>query len=472
MNENQALERINQLRETLEKANHDYYVMDNPQISDFEYDRLLRELIGLEEEFPRFKSENSPTVRVGGQVLEGFVPVEHAVPMQSLADVFSKEELVEFDNRTKAALGVDEVEYVTEMKIDGLSVSLEYRNGVFFRGSTRGDGRNGEDVTNNLKTVGSIPLRLSEPVEYLEVRGEVFMPESSFLKLNELRELAGEPLFANPRNAAAGSLRQLDSKVTAGRNLDIFVFNVQDIVGREFSTHSESLDYLRKLGFKVIEDGGVQKGIDEAYAEIMRIGSVRGELGFDIDGAVVKVNSLEERNILGSTAKTPKWAAAFKYPPEQKETELLDIALQVGRTGVVTPNAVFTPVRIAGSTVSRATLHNIDYIHAKDIRIGDYIMVRKAGDVIPEVAEVVLSKRRPGLEEYHMPEECPVCGEKLERMQDEAATRCTNSQLPRPATEKRYSLCLKGGNGNRRAGSRHCGKAHRRRVDCQCGGFV
>ncbi len=430
MNENQALERINRLREILEKANHDYYVMDNPQISDFEYDRLLRELIELEEEFPRFKSENSPTVRVGGQVLEGFVPVEHAVPMQSLADVFSKEELVEFDNRTKAALGVDEVEYVTEMKIDGLSVSLEYRNGVFFRGSTRGDGRNGEDVTNNLKTVGSIPLRLSEPVEYLEVRGEVFMPESSFLKLNELRELAGEPLFANPRNAAAGSLRQLDSKVTAGRNLDIFVFNVQDIVGREFSTHSESLDYLRKLGFKVIEDGGVQKGIDEAYAEIMRIGSVRGELGFDIDGAVVKVNSLEERNILGSTAKTPKWAAAFKYPPEQKETELLDIALQVGRTGVVTPNAVFTPVRIAGSTVSRATLHNIDYIHAKDIRIGDYIMVRKAGDVIPEVAEVVLSKRRPGLEEYHMPEECPVCGEKLERVQDEAATRCTNSNCP------------------------------------------
>ena len=430
MEKTEAKQRIDELKEILNEANRSYYILDAPEISDFEYDKLIRELIVLEEEYPEYKTQDSPSQRVGGGVLEGFEQVTHAVQMQSLTDVFDKEELFDFDNRTKLSLGLDTVEYVTELKIDGLSVSLEYRDGMFFRGSTRGDGNIGEDITNNLRTIKSIPLKLTEQIPYLEVRGEVFMPKPAFLRLNELREVAEEPLFANPRNAAAGSLRQLDSSVTAQRSLDIFIFNVQAVEGMEFVTHSESLDYMRKLGFKVIPDRRIQHGIDEVYDEIMRLGEMRGNLDFEIDGAVVKVNSLEERLLLGSNSKTPKWATAYKYPPERQETELIDIVLQVGRTGAVTPNAVFKPVRVAGSLVSRATLHNIDFIHSKDIRIGDHIIIQKAGDVIPEVVEVIKDKRKPDAAEYEMPDDCPVCGEPLERIDDEAATRCTNSNCP------------------------------------------
>ncbi|MCI5893138.1 MAG: NAD-dependent DNA ligase LigA [Clostridiales bacterium] len=422
--------RVEELKQILNEANRDYYVLDAPKISDFEYDRLMRELIELEEAYPELKTSDSPSQRVGGEVLTEFEQVVHTVQMQSLTDVFDKQELIDFDKRTVAALGIEKVEYVTELKIDGLSVSLEYVNGEFVRGSTRGDGNVGEDITNNLKTVKSIPLKLTEPVPRLEVRGEVFMPKSAFLKLNEIRELSGEPLFANPRNAAAGSLRQLDSRIAAQRNLDIFIFNVQSAEGLEFKTHSESLDYMEKLGFKVIPDRRIQHGIDEVYDEIMRLGDLRGELTFDIDGAVVKVNDLYSREVLGQNTKTPKWATAYKYPPEQKETELLDIVLQVGRTGVVTPNAVFEPVRVAGSLISRATLHNIDNIRAKDIRIGDTVIIQKAGDVIPEVVGVVKSKRKPNSAVYEMPKNCPVCGEPVERIDDEAAVRCTNSNCP------------------------------------------
>ena len=430
MNKTKAKKRIDELKEILNEANRSYYILDAPEISDFEYDKLIRELIVLEDEYPEYKTQDSPSQRVGGGVLEGFEQVTHAVQMQSLTDVFDKEELFDFDNRTKSSLGLDTVEYVTELKIDGLSVSLEYRDGMFFRGSTRGDGNIGEDITNNLRTIKSIPLKLTEQIPYLEVRGEVFMPKPAFLRLNELREVAEEPLFANPRNAAAGSLRQLDSSVTAQRSLDIFIFNVQAVEGMEFVTHSESLDYMRKLGLKVIPDRRIQRGIDEVYDEIIRIGELRGNLDFEIDGAVVKVNSLEERLLLGSNSKTPKWATAYKYPPERQETELIDIVLQVGRTGAVTPNAVFKPVRVAGSLVSRATLHNIDFIHSKDIRIGDHIIIQKAGDVIPEVVEVIKDKRKPDVAKYEMPDDCPVCGEPLERIDDEAATRCTNSNCP------------------------------------------
>lgn len=430
MEKTEAKQRIDELKEILNEANRSYYILDAPEISDFEYDKLIRELIVLEEEYPEYKTQDSPSQRVGGGVLEGFEQVTHAVQMQSLTDVFDKEELFDFDNRTKSSLGLDIVEYVTELKIDGLSVSLEYRDGMFFRGSTRGDGNIGEDITNNLRTIKSIPLKLTEQIPYLEVRGEVFMPKPAFLRLNELREVAEEPLFANPRNAAAGSLRQLDSSVTAQRSLDIFIFNVQAVEGMEFVTHSESLDYMRKLGFKVIPDRRIQHGIDEVYDEIMRLGEMRGNLDFEIDGAVVKVNSLQERLLLGSNSKTPKWATAYKYPPERQETELIDIVLQVGRTGAVTPNAVFKPVRVAGSLVSRATLHNIDFIHSKDIRIGDHIIIQKAGDVIPEVVEVIKDKRKPDAAKYEMPDDCPVCGEPLERIDDEAATRCTNSNCP------------------------------------------
>ena len=430
MEKTEAKQRIDELKEILNEANRSYYILDAPEISDFEYDKLIRELIVLEEEYPEYKTQDSPSQRVGGGVLEGFEQVTHAVQMQSLTDVFDKEELFDFDNRTKSSLGLDIVEYVTELKIDGLSVSLEYRDGMFFRGSTRGDGNIGEDITNNLRTIKSIPLKLTEQIPYLEVRGEVFMPKPAFLRLNELREVAEEPLFANPRNAAAGSLRQLDSSVTAQRSLDIFIFNVQAVEGMEFVTHSESLDYMRKLGFKVIPDRRIQHGIDEVYDEIMRLGEMRGNLDFEIDGAVVKVNSLEERLLLGSNSKTPKWATAYKYPPERQETELIDIVLQVGRTGAVTPNAVFKPVRVAGSLVSRAPLLNIDFIHSKDIRIGDLIIIQKAGDVIPEVVEVIKDKRKPDAAKYEMPDDCPVCGEPLERIDDEAATRCTNSNCP------------------------------------------
>ena len=430
MTKEQIKVRIDELCELLNKYGYEYYVLDTPTVSDFEYDALMNELIRLEDENPEFKTSDSPTQRVGGEVSEGFDEVSHTVQMQSLADVFSEEELKEFDARVRSALEVDTVEYVTEMKIDGLSVSLEYVNGSFVRGSTRGNGFVGEDITQNLKTIPSIPLKLTESLPFLEVRGEVFMPQKSFLNLNEQREISGEPLFANPRNAAAGSLRQLDSKIAAQRKLDIYIFNIQQIEGRELTNHREALDYLKELGFKVVPGNKTFKGIDEAYAEVLRIGESRGELSFDIDGAVVKVNSFSQREILGATSKTPKWAAAYKFPAEQKETKLLDIILQVGRTGVVTPNAVLEPVRIAGSTVSRATLHNIDNIKSKDIRIGDTVVIQKAGDIIPAVTQVKFEKRTGEEIEFNMPENCPVCGEPLRREDNEAAVRCFNSNCP------------------------------------------
>ena len=425
-NKKEAETRIKELKDILNKSGYEYYVLDNPTMSDFEYDRLMQELIKLEGEFPEFATADSPTQRVGGEVADGFAEVVHTVQMQSLADVFSKDELYEFDSRVRAALGDESVEYVTEMKIDGLSVSLEYENGLFTRGSTRGNGFVGEDITQTLKTIPGIPLKLNEPLPFIEVRGEVYMPEKSFLRLNEQREASGEPVFANPRNAAAGSLRQLDSRIAAERKLDIFVFNLQRIEGKELSSHSQSIEYLASLGFKVIPERDVYTNIDDAYKEVLRIGESRGELAFDIDGAVVKVNSFAQREFLGSTSKTPKWAAAYKFPAEQKQTELLDIILQVGRTGAVTPNAVLEPVRIAGSTVSRATLHNIDNIKDKDIRIGDTVIIEKAGDIIPAVVGVVKEKRPANSAPFEMPKVCPICGEPLVREEGEAAVRCIN----------------------------------------------
>ncbi len=430
MTKEEARIRAEELRELLTRYGYEYYTLDNPTVSDFEYDRLMRELIEIERENPELVTPDSPTQRGGGEISEGFEEVSHTVQMQSLSDVFSKEELFEFDARVRAALEVQCVDYVTEMKIDGLSVSLEYTDGVFTRGSTRGNGFIGEDITQNLKTIQSIPLRLGEPLPFLEVRGEVYMPQKRFLRLNEQREAEGETLFANPRNAAAGSLRQLDSKIAAERGLDIFVFNVQQIEGKELRGHRESLDYLKSIGFKTIPGDRIFKGIEEAYAEVLRIGEERGNLTFDIDGAVVKVDSFAQRELLGTTSKTPKWAAAYKFPAEQKRTKLLDIVLQVGRTGVVTPNAVLEPVRIAGSTVSRATLHNIDNIRAKDIRIGDTVVIQKAGDIIPAVTEVIKEARNGDEKPFSMPEVCPVCGAPLVREEGEAAVRCTNSNCP------------------------------------------
>ncbi len=430
MTEQRAEQEISLLREELERYNYEYYVQDNPSVSDFVYDEKMKALLALEEAYPALVTEHSPSRRVGGQVLEGFDKVEHTVQMQSLADVFSKEELAEFDARTCGALEESRVEYAVEMKIDGLSVSLEYQDGRFVRGSTRGDGHIGEDITENLRTIGSIPLRLTEPIPYLEVRGEVFMPKSSFLKLNEQRESSGEALFANPRNAAAGSLRQLDSRITAERRLDIFVFNVQQIQGKEFATHRESLEYMASLGFKTIKTERLFYGVEEVYQEIQRIGELRGQLSFDIDGAVVKVNRFDQREALGVTTKTPRWAVAYKFPAERQQSRLLDIILQVGRTGVITPNAVLEPVRIAGSTVSRATLHNEDNIRFKDIRIGDVVVIQKAGDIIPEVVEVVKEKRDGTERVFAMPKVCPACGEPLFREEGEAAVRCLSSNCP------------------------------------------
>lgn len=418
------------LRQEIEKHNYNYYVLDNPTISDYEYDMMMRRLIELEEENPSLADENSPTKRVGGAVLKEFEQVEHTVRMQSLGDVFSREELMEFDSRVAAALGGEHPEYVVEMKIDGLSVSLEYENGVFMRGSTRGDGAVGENITENLKTVKSIPLKFSDAPEFLEVRGEVYMPKASFEKLNAEKAESGEMQFANPRNAAAGSLRQLDSKITAQRNLDIFVFNIQQLRGYSPKTHTEGLEWLSQHGFKVSPRRSTFETMADAYDEICRIGEARSGLPFDIDGAVVKVNDLALRETLGSTSKVPKWAIAYKFPAEQQETTVEDIIVQVGRTGAVTPNAVLTPVKIAGSTVSRATLHNEDFIKEKDLRIGDRVLIQKAGDIIPEVVRVLKEKRTGNETEFKMPTHCPACGEPLFREEGEAALRCLSTNCP------------------------------------------
>ncbi len=420
--------RIDELRKLLEYHSRKYYVEDSPEISDFEYDALMNELKALEKEHPEFNSPLSPTQRVGGVALSKFETVEHKVQMNSLQDAFSQEEIYDFDKRVRNV--VDDFSYVVEHKIDGLSVSLEYVNGEFFRGSTRGDGFVGEDVTENLKTINSIPFILSEAIPYLEVRGEVFMSKKQFLKINELREANEEPLFANPRNAAAGSLRQLDSKITAERGLDIFIFNIQQVEGKTFNSHIESLEFLRRLGFKVIDNKTEYKNIEDAYARVLEIGEERGGLGFDIDGAVIKVNEFDKRELLGKTSKFPKWAIAYKFPAEQQKTKVLDILVQVGRTGILTPLAKLEPVRIAGSTVSRATLHNQDYIDEKDIKIGDTVVIRKAGDIIPEVVEVVASERNGEERSFSIPKLCPECGAEVIREEGEAAYRCTGMQCP------------------------------------------
>lgn len=420
-----AKKRIEQLTEKLEKANRDYYDLDSPTLEDDEYDALMRELRKLESDFPELLSESSPSQRVGGTASATFEKVTHAVQMASLQDVFSDSEVEDFFNRVHEQ-GADE--FTVEPKIDGLSVSLEYENGVLVRGSTRGDGFIGEEITANLKTIRSIPLKLKEKIPLLEVRGEVYMPKQSFAKLCEIQEKNGEPLPKNPRNAAAGSLRQKDSKITAERALDIFCFNVQQVNGKNFSSHSESLEYLQEQGFKVVPDFRVCKSYDEIIARIGEIGKMRTSLPFDIDGAVVKVNDLRLREEIGATAKVPKWAVAFKYPPEEKETTLNEIEINVGRTGALTPVAVFDPVQLAGTTVSRAILHNQDYIADKDIRVGDKIVVRKAGDIIPEVVRSVSHAEKS--EPFFIPRVCPVCGAEAVRDDDEAVIRCQNINCP------------------------------------------
>lgn len=418
---------IQRLRRDLEQANYDYYVLDAPTMSDYDFDHKLRRLEELEAAHPELLTPDSPTQRVGGKVAEGFAEVIHRAPLESLQDVFSIAELEEFDQRVQEA--VARVTYDTEPKVDGLSVALEYENGVFVRGATRGDGRVGEDVTENLKTIHSIPLRLPEALPRLIVRGEVFMPKSVFHKLNEERELNGQSLFANPRNAAAGSLRQLDPKIAASRHLDILVFNIQYVEGKTFSSHTETLDYLKTQHFKVIPYT-LCDTIDACTRRIQAIGDSRDSFEFDIDGAVVKVNALSDREVLGSTAKFPRWAAAYKYPPEQKPSKVVDIVVQVGRTGVLTPKAVIEPVRLAGTTVTNATLHNQDFITDKDIRIGDTVLVQKAGEIIPEIISVLKDRRPEGATPYILPDHCPVCGASVVRDEDGVALRCTGAECP------------------------------------------
>ncbi len=425
-----AQKEIEQLTKLIDYHNHKYYVEDNPEIDDIAYDNLLRQLERLEKQFPELISPNSPTQRVGGQVAEGFEEVIHTIAMQSLNDVFSESDLYNFDNRMKTLLSRNDIEYVVEPKIDGLSVSLEYQDGIFIRGSTRGDGLVGEDITQNLKTIKAIPLRLNESIPYLEVRGEVFIPIKDFNKLNEERELLDQPLFANPRNAAAGSLRQLDSAITAQRKLDIYIFNIQQITGVTFFTHSETLTYLKNQGLKIIPNIEIIKDMKDVYKHIINLNNNRAKLQFEIDGAVVKVNSLAQREVLGTTAKSPRWAVAYKFPAEQKETILEEIYVQVGRTGVLTPNAILKPVRLAGTTVAKASLHNIDYIRERDIRIGDTVIVQKAGEIIPEIIKPIVNKRKGTEKEFTMPTHCPACNSIVIREKGEAATRCTGIECP------------------------------------------
>ena len=421
------LREIQELRERLTRAGYEYYVLDRPTMSDYDYDHQLRRLEELEAAHPEAVTPDSPTQRVGGQALDSFTQVVHKVPLESLQDVFDYDELRQFDQRVRGA--VPEAAYDVEPKVDGLSVALEYQDGLFVRGATRGDGQVGEDVTENLRTVRSIPLRIPDAPGQLIVRGEVYMPKKVFHALNEEREKRGEALFANPRNAAAGSLRQLDPKVAAARRLDIAVFNVQWAEGETFRTHLETLDYLRDKGFKVIPHY-TSATIEEAVSHVADIGEHRDSFPFDIDGAVIKVNDLAQREVLGSTAKFPRWAAAYKYPPEVKPSRVVDITIQVGRTGVLTPKAQLEPVRLAGTTVTSATLHNQDFIAEKDIRIGDTVLVRKAGEIIPEVLSVVAEKRPEGTVPYVFPAVCPVCGAPVERDEDGAHIRCTGAECP------------------------------------------
>lgn len=426
MVEQRVAQRIQELRRLLDYHSKKYYDEDDPEIEDYEYDAMMRELEELEAENPALITPDSPTHRVGGHFDNSFEPVVHAVPMESLQDAFSEAEVLEFDERVRRL--TPDVCYVVEPKIDGLSVLLEYENGVLVRGSTRGDGITGEDITANLKTIRSIPLRIPDALELLEVRGEVYMPRASFEKIIREQELREEKPFKNPRNAAAGSLRQKNPRITAARGLDIFVFNIQRVVGKELHSHKDSLDYLKELGFHTIPFYYRVPDIRSALQEIYSIGERRGELSFDIDGAVIKVDDFRERELLGSTSKFPKWALAYKYPPEEKETTLLEIEINVGRTGVLTPTARFEPIQLAGTTVSRATLHNEDFIREKGVCIGDRIVVRKAGDIIPEV--VAVTDHRDGAQPYRMPAVCPSCGAPVFREEGEAAVRCENPDCP------------------------------------------
>lgn len=426
MDNTQAKNRIEELKKTLEYHAKKYYDEDKPEISDFEYDMMMNELKSLEKQFPELVSSDSLTQKVGGHVKEGFTEVTHEVPLQSLQDVFSFEELKDFDDRVRKQLSDngEKLKYVVETKIDGLSMAVEYVNGKFVKAATRGNGLIGEDVTNNAKTIKTIPMELPEPVNLI-VRGEVFIGADEFEELNEEREILGQTLFANARNAAAGSLRQLDSKVTATRPLDMFIFNIQRLTDNKFNSHYEQLIYLEKLGFNVNPVKILCNTIDEAIDAIKKIGDDRENLGFGIDGAVVKVDNLDYREVLGQTFKTPRWAIAYKYPPEQKETLLKDITCQVGRTGAITPMAILEPVKVAGSTISKTTLHNEDFVIEKDLMIGDRVIIQKAGDVIPEVVEVVKSKRTGNEKKFEMPKFCPVCGAPTIREEGEAVTRCT-----------------------------------------------
>ena len=426
MDKKDAEKRVKELSELLEKYTYQYYVLDAPEVSDYEFDMLMQELKGLESEFPELIRPESPTQRVGGVASSKFPKVAHAVQMASLQDVFSFEQVEAFVTRCREELG--DVVFSVEPKIDGLSVSLEYENGVLVRGSTRGDGFTGEDVTANIRTIRSIPLKLKNAPEFIEVRGEVYMPRNSFFELTEQQELNGEVPFKNPRNAAAGSLRQKDSRITAGRKLDMFIFNVQQVRGREFSSHMESLDALKEMGLRTLPSYRACRTFEEIESEIKRIGEARAEFTFDIDGVVIKVDGLAQRDIMGATAKTPKWAVAYKYPPEEKETKLLEIEVNVGRTGAITPVAVFEPILLAGTSVSRAVLHNQDFIDEKDIRVGDTIVVRKAGEIIPEVLRSV--SHEEGSEPFRLPEVCPVCGTPSVRDEGESVLRCPNMECP------------------------------------------
>jgi len=429
MNKKDAKKRIDELKEITAYHAKRYYDDDDPEISDFEYDMLMLELKSLEKEFPDLVTSDSLTQHVGGTVKEGFEKVEHEVPLQSLQDIFDFTELYAFDERVKKALETDDIKYVVETKIDGLSVALEYKDGIFVRGATRGNGLVGEDITENLKTIKNIPKKLKEKID-ITVRGEVFIGKKEFDKMNEERQENEETLFANARNAAAGSLRQLDSKIAASRPLDIFIFNVQKSDTLKFSSHEESLLYLEKIGFNVNPVKVLCTSIEETIKEIEKIGENRESLSFGIDGAVVKVDDLKQRELLGTTYKTPKWAIAYKYPPEQKETLLKDIIFQVGRTGAITPMAILEPVKVAGSTISKTTLHNEDFIKEKDLKIGDTVVIQKAGDVIPEVVGVKKEKRNGTEKEFKMPTKCPVCGADAIREEGEAAVRCIGIECP------------------------------------------
>lgn len=428
MERDKAEKRIQELHDILNRYNYEYHVLDKPSVSDAEYDSLLHELLKLEKDFPELQTPDSPSQRVGGNILEMFNKIEHRTPMLSLGNAFNEDDLRDFDRRVRQAVGID-VTYVCELKIDGLAVSLRYEDGVFAQGATRGDGTTGEDITMNLKTIRSIPLRLKDPVT-IEVRGEAFMPKRSFEKLNEAKLEREEEPFANPRNAAAGSLRQLDPKIAAQRNLDVYVYSLADAGETGIESHSEALNYLEKVGFKTNKERKKCSSIEEVIEYVTAWHTKRPDLSYDIDGIVIKVDETEQQEQLGFTAKSPRWAIAYKFPAEEVATKLLDIELNIGRTGVVTPTAILEPVRVAGTTVGRASLHNEDLIREKDIKLGDYVIVKKAGDIIPEVVNVLVEKRTGEEKDFHMPTHCPECESELVRLEGEVALRCINPKCP------------------------------------------